>query len=363
MNESPSSTQDQARLTRLIAAAVRAPSGDNCQPWTFQFDGTRRVLIYTVPERAKSFFDYKSCATLLSLGAVIENMRVQATSEGWGIQVSSDKGEGPRCPAAAVQLVPNITDRVTSDHVEAMFQRTVNRRPFLPRPVPPSTLDQLTADPVVQTRVRMITERSEIAQWARVIELGDRIRFSHPLIHEELFSKLLFTKETAERIRIGLEVDRLGMGPLAGPLLQWLRPWDRVKRLSRWGLTGMLAGQSRLLTRATGALGLVTVSDTGRDAWIRAGEQVQRLWVRAQQHGLAVHPMTVALYLDQRYQDEGTKNFMPCHDNLLKQLRRRLNELLPDAVGTMLFRLGKALPIHDVAVRLPVEHFILNGDD
>ncbi|HJU03626.1 MAG TPA: hypothetical protein VJ692_00635, partial [Nitrospiraceae bacterium] len=162
MDEASASTHDQAGLRRLIEAAIRAPSGDNCQPWSFQIEGPRRIVIRTVPERAKSFFDYKSCATFLSMGAVIENMRIQAASEGGSIRVSSEN-DGEGCPrAVSVQLVPDTNDRVSPDRVEAMFQRTVNRRPFLPRPVPASTLAQLTADPVAQTRVRMITERSEI---------------------------------------------------------------------------------------------------------------------------------------------------------------------------------------------------------
>ncbi|MGH7233780.1 MAG: hypothetical protein ACREJU_20825, partial [Nitrospiraceae bacterium] len=351
--------ENQARQQRLIAAAIRAPSGDNCQPWCFRFEGTRQIFIHTVPERAESFFDYGSCATFLSVGAVIENMRLQAASEGWGIRVAYESGAGTRPLAAAVQLVPDRPSVVPPDRVEAMLRRTVNRRPFLPWRLSPFLLAQLSGDPVDMTGIRIISRRSDISRWARVIELGDRVRFSHPRIHEELFAKLLFHRKTAERVRIGLEVDRLGMGPLAGPLLTWLRPWDRVTTLSRWGLITMLAGQSRLLALATGALGLVTIPNDGQETWIRAGEQVQRIWVRAHQLGLGIHPMTVALYLDRRYQEEGIKDFLPRHEQPLQELRRRLKELLPDAIGAMLFRIGKAWPIHDVAIRMPAEHFIM----
>src|ERR687893_1423221 len=90
----PHRNEGRAKLMRLLDAAIRAPSGDNCQPWSFHLDGETRISIHTVPERAKSFFDYENCATSLSVGAVIENMRVQAASEGGKLQVQYPTGMG-----------------------------------------------------------------------------------------------------------------------------------------------------------------------------------------------------------------------------------------------------------------------------
>src|SRR5579885_1835613 len=73
---------------RVLSAAIRAPSGDNCQPWVFDFSSHDRLAIRIVPDRARSFFDYRHRATYLSVGAVIENIRVQAGSEGRTVAVS-----------------------------------------------------------------------------------------------------------------------------------------------------------------------------------------------------------------------------------------------------------------------------------
>jgi hypothetical protein len=349
--------EHRARQMRLVAAAVRAPSGDNCQPWCFQFEGDRRICIHFLPERAKSFFDYGHGATSLSVGAAIENMRIQAASEGWRLRVEYPNG-GAMSHPTAVQLIPDAKASAAPDILAAMLKRTVNRRPFLPWPLSSKTLERLVTDPIEGIGIRIIRQRKSIAQWARIIELGDRIRFSHPHIHEELFSKLLFDRETAQRVRLGLEVNRLGMGPLARPLLKFLQPWSRVNRLSRWGLIRLLAGQSRLLALSSAALVLVTIPTTSLADWIRAGEQVERLWVRAQEMGLGVHPMTVSLYLDHRYQREGMKNFLPEHRPLLQDLRIRLAALLPTGIGAMLFRLGYGWKMNHTAVRLPTEAFL-----
>jgi hypothetical protein len=343
--------------TRILAAAVRAPSGDNCQPWRFRFHDEDSVTITPDLERAKSFFDYETRATALSIGASIENMRVQAASEGMDTKtVYVD--EGTQHFSATLQFSPNEGVRVSHVRVGALFQRTVNRRPFLPASIAPSVRAQLLQEPVDGVTVHMITDRRRISQWADVVELADRIRYSHPVIHEELFAKLLVNPQMVTEVRMGLEIDRLGVGPLGGMLLRGLRPWPRMQRLSRWGLVRALARQSGLLARATGALVLVTLTRAGCQDWMRAGEQVQRLWIRAQELGLQTHPMPVALYLDQRYQGEGLQEFLPSHHCLLEDLRNRLASLVPTGIGAMLFRIGWGWRMRGQSIRLPLERFV-----
>lgn len=351
-------------LIRLVRAAIRAPSGDNCQPWWFRLVNGNRIEIGLERTRATSFFDYRGCGSYLSIGAAIENIRVQAAAEGMGIRVAyrpvaDREPRDNEMPVAVVDLYKDPKVTVPPAMVKAMLERTVNRRPFLPVAPPAAILGQLVSDPIEGTGVQVITRRRQIAQWAKVIELADRIRFSHPVIHEELFARILFSRDVAERVRVGLEVDRLGLGPLAAPLLRFLRPWERVQRLSRWGLIRLLAGHSRALAHATGALVLVTASAVAGDHWIRAGEQVQRLWIRAHERGLAVHPMTVAFYLDLRFREEGVAKFQPHHQRWLEEMRARLAELLPDGIGAMLFRLGKTWPMRRPAIRLPIERFLV----
>ena len=343
--------------TRILTAAIRAPSGDNCQPWRFRFDGDDTVRIAPDLERAKSFFDYENRATALSIGASIENMRVQAASEGLATKTSYAENDEKHF-SATLLFSRNEAVRVSRTRVTALFQRTVNRRPFLPTSIASSICDRLLQEPVDGVKVHMIADRRRISEWAEVVEIADRIRYSHPVIHGELFSKLLVTQQMVQDVRMGLEIDRLGVGPLGGMLLRCLRPWHRMQRFSRWGLTRVLARQSGLLARSTGALVLVTIDHTGCQDWMRAGEQVQRLWIQAQELGLQTHPMPIALYLDQRYQREGLKEFLPSHHRLLQDLRSRLASLIPTGFGAMLFRIGRGWAMRGQSVRLPLERFI-----
>ena len=144
-------------------------------------------------------------------------------------------------------------------------------------------------------------------------------------------------RESIERERAGLEIDRLGAGPIAKPLMQLIKPWDRMAKLLRFGMDRLLASQTRLLCYLSGSLLLVTIDEDTRQNWILAGEQMQRLWVKAHQMGLCVGPVTVSLYLDHRYQEEGMAQYYPKHQVLLEEIHGSLQSLLKGKIGAIVF--------------------------
>ncbi len=347
-----------SRMRCLLEAAIRAPSGDNCQPWRFQVEGPNKVSVYTVAERARNFFDYEGRGTLISVGAVLENMRIQAASDGLATEVTYNEGGDNDGPQAVVRLCPDPQASIAPSITKAMLRRTVNRRPFLPTRPARKKLAVILADPVEGVEISVIDRRQHIRQWARLIYLADRIRYSHPVIHEELFSKMLFNSDVANEKRIGLEIDRLGAGPAANSIMRFLQPWERMERLQKYGIEKILANQSRFLALASGALVLVSVNKNNRREWIRAGEQVERLWVAAEEQGLCVHPMTVVLFLNQRFREEGVASFLPKHRPLLEGIDADLKRLTGGGTAAMLFRLGTGWRMKNTAVRMPLEFFL-----
>ena len=351
------SAELQAFHRRMIEGGIRAPSGDNCQPWFFRFTTSEQLLIHILPERARSFFDFQHGPTFLSVGAVIENIRTLAASCHLNTNLDYLGGVGDQ-PAARLTFYPDSKSAVPVSVVNALFARTVNRRPFFPWPISATKLQRLRANPVPGTAVRVLHTRKEVRRWARLIYVGDLIRLSHPVLHAELYSKFLFPEDVVNGRRVGLEVNRLGLGPGGQGLLRFLRPWSRVQRLSRWGLARLFAGQARFLALTSSALVAVSIPQSTPADWMRAGEQVQRLWVGAHEQGLAVHPMTVAFFLDQRYQEEGMVNFCLHQEADLQELRRRLSNEALEGQGAMLFRLGYAWPMKGTAIRMPIEAFV-----
>lgn len=340
----------------IVSAAIRAPSGDNCQPWFFRFENDKKLHVDIITERAKSFFDFELRGTFLSVGAVIENIRVQAANLGFRIDVLYSGGSNPGNSAASIHFELDRSIRVSDSRLKAMLNRTVNRRLFSPIPISAKKIQNILNCQLEQTHIRVFETRKEISNLARIIYLADRIRYSHPIIHKELFDKIVFS-EQAKNKRYGLEIDRLGIGPFANVVLRNLKPWKNMEKFSHFGGVTLLAGHSRLLALSSAALVLVKIPNNLPESWMRAGEQVERLWINAAEQELEVHPMTVSLYLDQRFQAENISNFLPIHKPFLEENRYLLDKILCGEVGTMLFRLGRGIPLRKPAIRMFPEKF------
>lgn len=357
---------DNDILNKTIRAGIRAPSGDNCQPWRFKLTNANQIEITIDPDAAKSFFDFNHTGTLFSLGCVIENMNLQCAHEGYSLitDLSLLEFESPKL---SVEIQPNQRKSVNLDLIDAMNDRTVNRRLYQTRKIDSETKDYILQDQNLafsesfeQNKISTFwfDARQDISRWAKLIYWADRIRYSHPTIHEEVFGKILLTKKEAEEKRIGLEIDRLGIGPAAKFVVMCLKPWARMKKLSQIGLDKLLSTQSRVTALMSGAIVVVTIPKNTPQNWFEAGRQTQKLWIFCQQRKLCMQPMTVSFFLNLRYKNEGMQNFLPEHELILQHINTELAELLPNCEGVMLFRLGYGPLMKVPAIRRDVADFI-----
>lgn len=86
---------EREQVEAAVAAATRAPSILNSQPWRFRA-GQATIDVYAVPERAPSIVDPTGREVFLSAGAALLNLRLALTAAG---------------RASAVHLMPDPRDR------------------------------------------------------------------------------------------------------------------------------------------------------------------------------------------------------------------------------------------------------------
>src|SRR5712691_9018135 len=129
-------------VSAAVQAGLRAPSGDNCQPWRFRWDGEHLRILF-LADRAESLYDIRSVASWISLWAVITNMTLAALRLGFRPAVDLFRvGEA----AGVVARVRFDEARVEVDLLaEAIAARSVNRRPYLRKPLPMGVREELQA--------------------------------------------------------------------------------------------------------------------------------------------------------------------------------------------------------------------------
>ncbi|MBL7545233.1 MAG: hypothetical protein JNL11_15550 [Bdellovibrionaceae bacterium] len=104
------------RLTAWINLAIRAPSGDNCQPWDLIFlDNKFRISINS--ERAHHFLDQDLSASWISIGCLCENLRL--SSKSYGFQCSFEI----ESPTSVLVTWNNLPPESEPETILAIYER------------------------------------------------------------------------------------------------------------------------------------------------------------------------------------------------------------------------------------------------
>lgn len=356
------------QLDRLVTFAALAPSGGNCQPWSFRFRGDVLECVHDVA-RSKTLLDFDHRASYVAFGALAENLRLGAGALGVGAQLHPFRsrpdplvlvsatigGEGASLSETDAALAAQIPIRLT------------NRRLAKREPVSDADLEAMRA--VVReagAELRFVTEPAVLDELGRVIGLGERLRLMSPVMHKEMMGELRWTDESTKRTRTGLDLatleltptDEAGMRLIADPSVM-----SAVREVE--GGHG-LAEPSRKSIAAASAVGLVSfprvAGDAVDEAYFKGGIALERAWLMASAKGLAFQPMTPLLYLFARLR-EGGEGLDEREKRELTALRTRFERAFGLEPSTrtaeiMLFRLAVAGPPSARSLRRRVQDML-----
>ena len=126
----------------ITAAAIRAPSGGNAQPWHIEAS-TDAITIRLAPEHT-STMDVGFRGSAVALGAALFNAKVAAAAQ----QVLGPVSLPESVDDTPLQATLHLRDGADSDLVglyQPMLARETNRRLGTPRPIPADTIELLHA--------------------------------------------------------------------------------------------------------------------------------------------------------------------------------------------------------------------------
>lgn len=332
----------------LVRAAVLAPSPDNNQPWRFAYRDQRLTAL--VDPRRELPSDVGSMFSYMALGAAVENACIAGRESGYASQVEfvglprlCPDDEAPR-PVAHVKFIGSAEP---DPLFEQLDKRCTCRKMYGRDSIPAATLEtlRLQAGSFFGARLDFVTDRKQIGSLARLVAAGDRIRLEYEPFHAELYRQIRFTPQEAERTRDGLDVRTFELPVGVAPLLQWLRSWPRMRLLSRLGLTRLLAAPSAQAVRASGAIGVLSVTNASPELHLTGGRALQRVWLASQAERLALHPLGSLPVFLAHHQQMGGSLLLPAHQRRVARIAEGFGRLVPNVANrsvVMMFRLGSA---------------------
>jgi hypothetical protein len=277
-----------ANLVRELAAvAAQAPSADNSQPWTLRWNGSELAVAFALRHQTYDVFGADSHATLLSVGAVAENLQAALTANAmpahWQWAANLALGQ----PYASVALENIPAEFVAPD---GPMQRHTNRLAFRADSLPTAVVRKIVQSRE-DNRAVVFVERRQKSKLVRLVRLCSEARFCNQQLHEWLIGSLRFTPEEIAR-GDGLDVNTLGLPPGGKQFLRFISDWRRLETLNRIGAYKLLALSEIALLAAAPAL-LCIIGRTDARSVIDTGRLLSRIWTDLNLSGIAVHPYYV----------------------------------------------------------------------
>lgn len=358
---------DQAQLHAVVEAGGLAPSAGNMQPWKFLWND-RRLLLFHDPERSYSYFDPDHRIAHIALGTCLENVVLKAHAI--GLEVRTETAPLPAFPAlmAAIAFHPAPVmggEPHAHDALAAMIgTRCTNRRTTAPVPLPDELVKTLLAVGAGdgRSRAHVLTDPAALAEMAAIGGIAERIRVMNPIGHREFFGhELRWDPDQVQRTRDGLDIATLEVSPSDAAGLRVAADPEAMALAYAWNGGRGLERLADRSIRASSGLLLVSIPGDGLADRLAGGRTVERLWMTANAHGWAVHPISAAIFLTHvlRFPLDGLRERERTELAALGDRLRALWPLPPDHHPLFMVRLSQAGPPSARSLRRPVTSLIL----
>jgi nitroreductase len=283
---------EQQDWVQVVAAATRAPSIHNSQPWRFTASPAR-LDVFLDRDRALPVLDPTSRQQVISCGIAIEFAVVALAARGWASRVTLAPGGPDSAHLATLELAEQrpATDE-DAGLAAAIDRRHTVRAPFLPKAVPTELIDRMQAMAGrFGTWVKPITREEEEVATAFLISRAEEIEQSDPAYLAELESWM-----------------RTEPGAVDGVPLEAVTGDDPRARPSNWLIRDFMVGHRERhefqppgdpaapppeVERPT--VVLMGTGEDDLDDWLEAGRALGRVLLLATVEGLAASPLTQAL--------------------------------------------------------------------
>lgn len=341
----PRSTHD------FLRALVSAPSADNAQPWQIEREAGYLNCRYSPRSGLKDIFGVNGHATLISAGALLENLERLAHHHpdvkfAWHDKQAGWSLEWPEtlCLDADQHELAKVTKRHTNRHP---FRRHIGT------PLPVFNLPENNGSIVT------LTDRDAISRLSQALLLCSQARFNDPELHQWLFSSLKWNETEAAQGH-GLDISTLHLPPGGKLFMRAMSSWKTMRWMNKLGIYHLLALADTMPFRLAPCV-IAICGPKDKQAVIDAGRTMQHLWIELNHHGLAVHPYYAVTDLCNRLHANQLETGWRKPVSSAAAIAEDVLNLPPDHMVHMLLRVGTPTVTNPVrSQRLPLSQFILD---
>ena len=350
-------------LEQILDLARWAPSGDNTQPWRFEIVDPSRIVVHGFDTRDHCVYDLTGHPSQMSIGALLETMRIAASADGRSMRVERRISMPDTTPTFDVEFVPDAA-ALPDQLIHSIRKRSVQRRAISTRVLSSAEKKVLEASIGEQCSVVWLEGFGKRLEMSKLMFANARLRLTMPEAYRVHKGVIAWNAQFSED---RVPDQALGVDPMTARLMRFvMHDWQRVEFFNRF-LAGTWApriAMDFIPGMACGAHYILKMKSIPQtvDDFVAAGRVVQRFWLTATHLGLVMQPeMTPLIFAG--YAASGISFTRK------KQLERdacRLQGSLEQAVGLdwrhafWMGRIGAGSPARARSTRLPLERLIMS---
>lgn len=329
-------------IEKILDAAVQAPSGENCQPWSFKVDlKSNTIELSNLPEIDQSIYNFNQQGSLVSHGCVIENIVLTAGKLGYGTSV--DLFPNPNEVRLVARITLNRQEHIAADSLaDSIYQRTSNRKKFTGEKLAAQDLLSLQKEVEGEHRLMFIEDPTTIRELAGALSASEQVLFENKTMHDFFFSHINWTLDEEQKKRYGFYIETLELDKKQRKGFVMFKSWAKLSFLNLFGVSKMVRKDNTANYQTASAIGFIIGKEDSPKSYVEAGRAVQRLWLQATRLGLALQPLTGVLYIHKKIAAGKADELSEGQKKTITQAREVLGKYITTTDPLQFaFRLGK----------------------
>ncbi|TSC75930.1 MAG: hypothetical protein G01um101430_100 [Parcubacteria group bacterium Gr01-1014_30] len=343
------------KIRQILELAIRAPSGENCQPWKFQIQGNQ-LTIWNMPERDSSLYSWGQRPSYVAHGAFLESVAIAAPAFGLSprIELFPD--------STKTECVARIVFEESQQKIHPLYQfiteRVTNRKVYKKIVLTKEQKEELSSIHIGLERGKIIfvEQEQDIKTIAQAIAGNERIIFENPYMHKFFYDHITWTEQEDLGKKIGFYVKTFELPMPAEKIFKLAKSKTFVKFANKIGFSKMIAKQNAKVYSSASAVGAIIMYSNSSVDFIVAGRLIQRIWLTVTKLGLSLQPLTGILFLYQRVSQQQTDKLSPGQIDFIQEQYKRIKETfgVDNETIAMLFRIGDGGSPTARSLRLPL---------
>ncbi len=329
-------------IQKIITDGVKAPSGENCQPWKFIVEGNK-ISIFIIPEADQSLYNFEQKGSLVAHGALIENIVISASHFGYRASVAVLPDKNIKNLVSVVTLEKSAIKE--DDLYQVIPLRGTNRKENTPVKLNNDQKKALieNARGTGFGEFKIIDDQPSLDKAGKAIALNERIIFENKALHTFFYNHILWNENEQYKAG-GFYIKTLEFLPHQLKAVKIFKSWAILKIFNIAGVSKAIEKENAEKYAKSAALGVIVIQASTDKDYINAGRAVERVWLTATKLGLSIHPCTGVLYFKLRIDGGDTASFSKEHLKAIDEAYHAIE----DTFGVqgkkipMLMRLGYA---------------------